>query len=125
MSLTRRTAIGLRLLLVAISFGFFGVAVRDHLTGVNAENWPATEGTVLESYVVYGGGGDRFDTMTPIVNYAYHVAGQTYVDSSVRIGDYLPWAPARVKAYPPTKHVRVYYDPKNPKRAVLDPAYPL
>ena len=92
MSLMRRGVIALRLLLVAISFGFFAVAVRDHLTGANAEKWLATEGTVLESYVVRGGGGDLFDTMTPIVNYEYHVAGKRYVASSVLIGDYLPWA---------------------------------
>jgi hypothetical protein len=125
MSLTRRTVIQLRVLLVAISLGFLGVAVRDHLSGVNAERWPTTEGRVLESYVVHGGGGDLFDTMTPIINYEYHVAGKKYVASTVQIGDYLPWAAARVKAYPQTRQVRVYYDPKNPQRAVLDPAYPL
>ena len=121
----RRAVLGLRLLLVAISSGLFAFAVRDHLTAADAEKWPATEGKVVESFVVRGGGGDLFDTMTPIVNYEYEVAGKRYVASSVLIGDYLPWGPARVKAYPPAKQVRVYYDPENPQRAVLDPAYPL
>ena len=126
MSLARSTVIAWRVLLVAISLGFLGVATRDHVTGVSAREWLTTEGIVLESYVVRGGGVPAtMTTLMPVVNYQYHVAERRYVASTVRIGDYLPWAPARVQAYPETKRVQVYYDPEKPQRAVLDPAYPL
>ena len=126
MSLARSTVTASRVLLIGIALGFLGIAARDHLIGASAKEWPATEGTVLESYVVRGGGVPAtMDTLTPVVNYEYRVSGKRYVSSTVRIGDYLPWAPARVQAYPEARQVRVYYDPTNPQRAVLDPAYPL
>ena len=80
----------------------------------------------MESYVIRGGGVPvTMDTLAPIVNYEYRVAGKRHVASAVRIGDYLPWAPARVRAYPKAKQVNVYYDPRDPQHALLDPAYPV
>jgi len=94
--------------------------------------WPTTEAVVVRSEVVAstttsGTGGPVGRTMTthdPEVSFEYEVAGQRYrshriifVDINYRYDD----AKATVERYPVGSRVTAYYDPRNPKVAVLEP----
>jgi len=97
-----------------------------------SENWPTTEGQVVSSDIVTGidwrrTGKDRrtYTTYKPIVLYEYSVNDTKYSSNMVSFvgedeSEMQGHARRIVNRYPPGKKVIVYYNPDNPKEAVLE-----
>lgn len=95
--------------------------------------WPTAEGTVLASEVVRERSSSSSTTTTTAgqyvykaeVAYEYEVNGDRYVSNRVQLLDVSSSNDNRARAtrerYNSGDRVRVYYDPKNPERAVLEP----
>ena len=80
-------------------------------------HWPTVTGRISSSWAVLEGESIKYD---------YHVDGRTYV------GHRVCWSPGGsstadataqelAEKYPPGRDVTVYYDPKHPSTAVLEP----
>lgn len=92
------------------------------------ENWVSTQGVVVDSRVDSRNepGADRPNIRYGArVTYQYDVGGTTYRSSRVGFGGGI-WradrrsAEAEAARYPPEAKVTVYYDPANPRNAVLE-----
>ncbi|WP_339730958.1 DUF3592 domain-containing protein [uncultured Gimesia sp.] len=91
-----------------------------------SQNWPTTKGVVLQSMVASPRSNNSSTSYTAVVSYSYQVQGQDYECGTVRFGIEISTsdrslAQETVKKYPVDKPVVVYYDPKNPAAAVLEP----
>ena len=116
-----------------IIFGAVGIAVT--LWGVvvlkNAKasaSWSSVQGEVTESRVVSDtkrkSDGRRETYYRANVIYRYEIETTEYTCNKVSFGevstDRTSLAHEVVKRYPTGKEVQVYYDPKNPEKAVLE-----
>jgi hypothetical protein len=85
-------------------------------------SWPKTSGLVLESSIKTDGS-QGVRVVCPNVVYEYTVAGKTYRSSQLALeeSDINDSNDARQRAeqHPVGQQVDVYYNPKNPKDAVL------
>jgi len=95
-------------------------------------SWPQTEGVVMsaipevsdhpELYLLSRSGSTIYRTR---LNYMYRVAGREHIGNRLRFGEISTSTPDRalraLQQYPPGKRVRVYYNPKSPAEAVLEP----
>lgn len=92
-----------------------------------SENWPTTKGVVLQSVVASPRSNTSSDSSyEAVVAYRYQVEGQDYECGTVRLGIDIATsdrglAQNTVQKYPVDKQVLVFYDPKNPAAAVLEP----
>lgn len=108
-------------------FGVHGYTVYQN--GVASENWPTAEGTVIQSEIkkserTTGTGSSKRTEVRhiPQVAYTYTVDGQSYRSSRITFGAINALnAGATVNRYPKGKSIEVFYDPKNPDEAVLQP----
>ena len=100
-----------------------------------AGRWPATTGTVTASRVesrrnapgdLAYNFNDTEMTNEPFVEYKYEVGGKTYRCSRLSIAEKTPGSEReRILArYPVGAAVTVYYDPKDPSRALLERTLP-
>ena len=119
-------------LLIAAIF-LAGYSVYYHLLASEARSWPETAGTVVSSHVRAFGAGSPAEAGDPnryvhMLRYQYSVDGAKFVGSDLGLADstFLPPRTAlrRVVEIPRGSAVRVYYDPRNPSRSVLDREYP-
>lgn len=111
--------------------GIVGVMmIWQGLTGIitawEARSWPVTPGIVESVEVITTEGGEDGDTTyEPVVTYSYTVAGSRYVADRVDVRD--PVKHQLVSAQDVTRNYRkgnpvsVYYNPKNPASALLEP----
>lgn len=116
--------------LIALPVGPFGLL--DLRRSLKAKRWPVTTGTILSSQVVSRirnpKTGNRYKTKlyVPVVKYAYEVDGKQLQNDRVHIGGFNTNIPAVAEAtasrYLEGDEVKVYYNPKNPKDSLLDPA---
>lgn len=94
---------------------------------VGAGNWPRVTGTVVTASVSApkAAGGGEGATATVEVRYRYRVGDTDYEGKRIRFG-----SPARMAAmaadaiaarYPPGATIDVFYNPKTPSQAVLEP----
>jgi hypothetical protein len=96
---------------------------------INSLDWPSTEGVVISRRIVANKfkeyDGDYYTVYRGYIRYDYQVDGITYSSLAVNVIDtpYYPYETAL--SYPEGKAVQVYYDPKNPSRAVLEPGWVL
>lgn len=120
----------LKYLLGASLFGVgavaFACAVRGLRLGRASFNWPSTHGIVIDSHVVKSrstksGGGTSY---YPQVKYRFEVDGNEYevdvwtyhaLEMSKKIAEEI------CERYSKGREVMVYYDPENPRHAVLKP----
>jgi hypothetical protein len=112
------------LLIICAAAGFL---VRELLLlrrGIQSQSWPYTEGTILSSRVKQAGQYDSTQYRVA-VRYQYVVDGTTYTSRRRAFG--LRYSTGRHDArkvadeYSAGTTVTVYYDPKNPKLAALEP----
>ncbi len=119
---------------------FFGIGVgliflhrRNKRKTEESLSWPETIGTVSESTIKQGsnvlGSSDEDGESSPVftaeISYSYQVGGAEYASKRVAFGgsrSYSKRESAEKEAvrYPEGTRLPVYYDPKNPKEAVLD-----
>lgn len=89
------------------------------------QGWPSTEGIILKRTLLakkfkeYDG--DYYTHYEGFIRYQYDVAGTVYTSTAVNAIDtpYFPYETAL--RYPKGKEVRVYYNPRDPAQAVLEP----
>ena len=104
-----------------------GVRLLFH--GWATERWPTTEGRILESKVASATDAEGDKMFRARVRYEYQVAGTTHVGQDIRVVSEVAtsWkGPARraVERYARGSRCRVYYDPRDPARALLEPGAP-
>ena len=98
-------------------------AVRGLRLGRASSNWPSTRGIVIDSYVEESEG-DSGTSYYPQVKYRFEVDGNEYeVDEWTyhALDGSEETAKGIIERYPKGHEVMVYYDPENPRHAVLKP----
>ena len=121
-----------RAILSVLAVALIAFALRLHVVASGAQEWSATRGVVVESYIRKTGAGNAgeagdTDTYSPVVRYEYRVGSDPYASSKIGFGDlFYNWysAKSRVQAFPKGSSVTVYFDPEDPSIAVLDRTYP-
>jgi hypothetical protein len=109
------------------AFLLLGIAISDIPTMIESAQWPTTEGTIVKSRLVgtsvRGWDGDYFTETNAHIQYQYRVNGISYSSSAVNsIKSPFPlYSSSYVSRYPLGEDVIVYYNPKNPSEAVLEP----
>lgn len=93
-------------------------------TSLEARHWPATEGRVTSSALDICSLCDAYSVQ---VSYQYLVDGRTHSGNKVLFGSISfgskKDADAFISKYPSGAKVAVYYDPANPRAAVLEPRF--
>ena len=110
------------LLVDGILLGF----IFSTLRGVaKAANWSSTMGTVTYSAIESRFNGDSTADY-PVVHYSYQSMGQTLQGKKIMPGPEAGGGGAKkvVARYPVGAQVTVYYDPNNPRDAVLERGTP-
>jgi len=99
----------------------FGVYTR--VQSLRSRSWPTVTGAVTESYVSRSRrSGSSQWSETLHFRYRYQVNGKTYDGDTISYAKGLfDGASTQVSRYPQGSPVSVYYDPKDPASAVLDP----
>lgn len=114
--------IGIPAFLFLVFLLLFLLQLRTILFASQSTKWPTTEGIVLESYIIDEGDGGY----VPKVKYTYQVGGKEYFNNQITTtqrSNTLNRQPAEeiVARYPEGGSVTVYYHPKKPNYAVLEP----
>lgn len=113
---------------VAVMWGGFEFRERAR----RMTTWASVRGCVTGSAVVADGTfDDGSATYYPRISYEYVVAGQEYAGQrrsliDVGVGRFVRGAPRRiVERYPVGSEVIVFYDPANPREAILERSDPV
>jgi len=104
--------IGLVFLTGALFSGYHGGS--QLLTAYRAKDWPTVEGRVIES---------RLQGRAPLVTYEYQAEGRSHRSSMVHVGQFSgieSYAEPIVESYREGAAVKVYFDPAEPSRSVLE-----
>ena len=107
------------LLSVITAFFFFMKSILEIRASMK---WPNVEGKVVVSNLRWIPG----ESAKPEIVYSYNVAGRDYQAKKIVIGQLWgntgkAWANHKVIRYPKGSIVTVYYHPKAPKKALLEP----
>lgn len=117
----------LHALVVGFSLLFLGILFSSIPTMIASQNWPSTNGKITsrtmlaQRFKEYDG--DYYQNIDGYIRYEYRVDGKLYsstVVNSIR-SQYYPYQ--TVLKYPEGKDVLVYYHPRNPARALLEPGW--
>jgi hypothetical protein len=120
-----RMSIGFALLAAAaLLLWLFERAMRR---AAESAHWPIAEGNVIAASMQVIGGSDQ-SRFRPLIQYAYRVGGRDYCSNRIQWGALtdLPSRSAAAKVvghYQTGKPVKVYYDPRQPRVAVLQPGH--
>ena len=90
--------------------------------------WPTVLGRVTRSEVVKSESSNEDGTTysyTPHIEYVYHVLGQNYTSTQVVFGGFISTGSPKasqlvVNKYPLNDSLRVFYNPANPREAILE-----
>jgi hypothetical protein len=97
----------------------FALGAINLYRGIDSMRWPSADGRILYSHARSA---SRPETL---LWYEYYVANRRYVASMYRNGGnvtpFATVAKAAAKRYPVGRVVAVYYDPRNPQNALLEP----
>ena len=113
------------LLLILAGVIIMAVAMPAWLAARKSRKWPTVEGQIVEAQEVKGKGsvdGSRKAVSMPQVEYVYTVEGKEHQGRRVVHGSPLLWSTRRVlRRYPKGKVCPVFYHPRQPKLAILEP----
>ena len=87
----------------------------------DASQWPSVNGTVVSARLV-SHGSIRYRADFPEISYSYEVGGKVYKSKHIAAGGEMGGVGAQgvLDRYPVASQVTVFYDPQNPKKAVLE-----
>jgi hypothetical protein len=109
---------------VLVGLGVLAWGIHLTLQGLTSQNWPAVQGTIISSEIQESEDSDSGTVYGASVRYAYRVDGIDYTGSKVSFADISASdssiAIRVVGRYPAGRSVAVYYDPAQPKTAVLE-----
>ena len=104
-----------------------GILISDLPKMIVSQGWPTTEGKIISNRTVahrfkkYDG---TFYTIFDVyIRYQYKVNGASYSSLSINLIDTPSYPHSYASRYPLGKDVMVYYNPKNPSDAVLEPGF--
>lgn len=114
--------------LVALFGLFFFLGWRAKSRNTAALNWPSVDGEIVRSEVqskwTTDGQGQAVYRHRPIIAYAYSVGGQAYSGKRIDFYGNPGYTEAKARAlcdkFPSGARVPIYYNPSNPKDAVLE-----
>ena len=113
------------LLLILVGVLILAGAMPSWLAARKSRKWPSVEGRIIEAQEVRGKGsvdGSRNAVSMPQVEYVYTVEGKKHQGRRVVHGTPLLWSTRRVlRRYPKGKVCPVFYHPRQPKLAILEP----
>ena len=117
-------------LFLIVGVGALSIGAYLYWRAKASQNWPWVMGEVLSARVRETvdttGSGRTISRHFPEVTYEYRVGGRTYRGKRIRFGGPLhtdrETAEAWLQSYPVGGQVRVYYNPKRPQEAVLQPS---
>ncbi len=109
-----------------VGFSIYGYHVLQNAKA--SAEWPAAKGIITVSKVVKsesttGTGTNKRRTVTynAKIHFKYPVKGKSYTSNNVTFGQSTKGAGVIVSQYPTGKKVNVFYNPQDPKVAVLEP----
>jgi hypothetical protein len=116
----------LSLLIGGVIFGI-GILFSDIPRMIVSPGWPTTDGTIISNRImgqkIKQYNGTFYTNFDVYIRYQYSVNGNSYSSMSVNAID-SPFYPASIAGrYPVGKAVVVYYNPKDPWDAVLEPGF--
>jgi hypothetical protein len=123
-----------RLALLTAAIGAAIAASWLLVQGSRSAEWPFVQGHILSSYVATFGAGlptkaGHTDTYAPLVRYEYVVGSQKYQGTSIALWDAtVSWrnlSERELARLSSSGAVKVFYEPNNPRRAVLIPGVPI
>ncbi|MCP4140204.1 MAG: DUF3592 domain-containing protein [Chloroflexi bacterium] len=106
-----------------------GILISDIPTMVLSQGWPTTEGKIIshkfqgQKFKEYGGG--FYTKIDVFIHYEYSIEEISYTSkaiNSIDIPFYL-YPESYADRYPIGKDVIVYYNPKDPAEALLEPGF--
>lgn len=105
-----------------IGLVIIGWVCYSALLSFQSYSWNSARGKVTESRIKRSYSKDSSDQL--IIRYQYQVKGKTHYSDRIHFGDFsMLFGMSKrsvVKRYPKGKSVDVYYNPDNPKQAVLE-----
>lgn len=93
---------------------------------IQSSRWPSAEGKIITSKKITRSSSPTLSTSYPKVEYTYSVDGVEYKANRFRLGvqditDTRPeWVQGTLDKYPVDKEVKVFFNPRNPAKAVLE-----
>ena len=88
--------------------------------------WPSTEGIITKSGIKKDTKQIKYDYYYPEIEYSYKVRGKIYKSNKIfltQIASDLKTIEKLVNQFPENRRVKVYYNPLNPKEAILKRDY--
>lgn len=117
-----RILAGMILVLMGILFSKIPAMIKN-------QSWPSTGGVVISRRIVANRfkeyDGDYYTVFRCYIRYEYQVDGITYSSLTVNAIDTPSYPYETAQRYPEGKEVQVFYDPRDPSRAVLEPGWVL
>lgn len=113
-------AIGVALLAVSIM-------LSDIPTMISSFSWPSVFGEITSRRLVsqrfkeYDG--DYYTKTEGYLKYSYMVEGRDYSGFAVNALEEISCPESTARKYPQGREVEVYYNPRNPSQAVLEPGF--
>ncbi|MCA9925421.1 MAG: DUF3592 domain-containing protein [Anaerolineales bacterium] len=113
----------------------FVFLLRVLIVGIRSRSWSSVKGQIAHSElrrISRAETASLFDNYRTTIIYRYNIKGIEYKSVNISFGD-LAWhllgrglrsrfnAKKITEKYSPEKFVRVYYNPDNPKQAILEP----
>lgn len=101
------------------------VAIRNVRRVAESKRWPRTRGTVTDARIEHNRKSKGWRQYWPAITYSYSVRGTTFLSTAIQLVSHAAYSEAEatevVEQYHAGKTVSVYYDPRDPKRSVLEP----
>lgn len=102
----------------------FALSTIAFIKAVKAKSWPSTEGLVLEASVKRVPSSKGPTKYEPLINYAYKTEKGDFTSdkySTMSARGSSEWAKEVVAMHPVNSSIKVYYNPDNNAKSVLEP----
>lgn len=114
-------------LLIGIVIIFTGIYFSDLPRMFASSGWPTTEGKIITNRImgqkIEQYDGTFYTNFEVFIRYQYTVDGTTYSSNALNSIDASSYPASFAGRYPSGKEVTVYYNPRDPSDAVLEPGF--